>query len=136
MINIKKIDDKLIKEIEERNNTIKEQKNKIKRLEKEKYFWMKRAEEGGCCDFTDKSLCGASSNSLLYYACGKDKEPEDGPWDMEDWGRCERTIATIPFLDWLDRLMDLPEYKNWKEYEAKVYVAVGLRRKEILKENA
>ena len=110
-------------------------KGQVKNQQKEIEFWISRAAESGTCVFTEKGFCGVSSNALVLYACGKDKKPRDHPLDASDWGRCERTIAVIPSKTWLVRLFDLPDHKEWKEYEAKIVFAVTQRLMELNKEN-
>jgi hypothetical protein len=109
-------------------------KDLAKQQQKELEFWMNRADEGGGIDFTDGGFCGLSSNALVLYACGKDKKPKEYPRDLGDWGRCERTIMTIPSKKWLVRLFNLSEHKEWKEFEAKIIAAVTQRIMELNKE--
>lgn len=104
-------------------------------MQKEIAFWISRAAESGSCIFTEAGLCGVSSNALVLYACGKDKNPQEYPRDDSDWGRCERTIMTIPFKSWLDRLFDLPTHKDWKKFESKIIIAVTMRMLELNRAN-
>ena len=99
----------------------------IERLKEEMEFWMKRADEGGCIHFSDDGLCGASANAMLYYACGRDEKPSEYPRDESDWGRCQRTIHTIPFIDWLERIMKLSEMEYWKQFEKEIVIETSDR---------
>ena len=121
-----------IKQLLNENGELKKQNDDMK---KEIAFWISRAAESGSCIFTEAGLCGTSSNALMLYVCGKDKKPQDYPRDMDDWGRCERTIKTIPFKSWVDRLFDLPNEKGWKEYEAKIIIAATQRALDLNKQN-
>jgi hypothetical protein len=108
----------------------------VRKLEREADLWMKRAQEGGCLDFAHDTLCGSSSNALLLFAIGRDKETakEDYPRDEDDWGRCERTIKTIPSKEWLVRVFELTQLNGWKEFEGKLVVATTARMLELIKE--
>jgi len=98
---------------------------KIFELEREIEFWIKRAEEGG--SLLSGGYCGASSNAMCRFMTGRDKEPYTHPYDDSDWGRCQRTIHTIPFIDWLEKVYELPKYKGWKPYEDRLIIAVTTR---------
>ena len=119
-----------LKKIVKENGQLTEE---TKRMKTEIDFWKSRAAESGTCIFTEEGLCGLSSNALVLFACGKDKKPQEYPRDDGDWGRCERTIMTIPFKSWLDRLFDLPEHKDWKKFESKIIIAVTRRMLELNK---
>jgi len=106
---------------------------KVRKLEKEIDLWMNRAQEGGCLDFAHDTLCGASSNALLKFAKGIDKEPIDYPLDEDDWGRCERTIKTIPHREWLVRIFELTKADGWKEFEGKLVISTTERMLELMK---
>jgi len=95
---------------------------KKEELEREVEFWIKRAGEGGSLSFD--GYCGASSNAMCRFMTGRDEKPSDYPYDDSDWGRCERTIGTIPFINWLEKLFELPKYEGWKPYEDRIIIAV------------
>jgi hypothetical protein len=121
-----------VKKLTTENNII---RMHIETLKKEMDFWISRAAEGGGMDFSNGGLCGISSNALIRFASGKDNsmDPEEYPRDEADWGRCERTIQTIPFKDWLVKLFYISDYNGWKEWEGKIIIAVTSRMLELRK---
>ena len=98
---------------------------KIFELELEVEFWIKRAGEGG--SLMSGGYCGASSNAMCRFMTGRDKKPSTYPYDDSDWERCERTIGTIPFINWLEKLYELPKHNGWEPYENRLTNAITKR---------
>lgn len=127
-----------LKEAEEQVKQLTDHNNKLKmelmKKEKEMDFWITRADEGGGIDFTDGGICGISSNALVLFASNRKKpEADQYPRDLDDWRRCERTIKSIPYKEWLVRLFDLSSYPGWMEWDEKLILAITSRMMELRK---
>ena len=122
-----------IQKLTEENNAL---KTKIDQKEKEIEFWIKRADEGGVIHFGGggNDLCGVSSTALVLFASNRRKPTaEEYPRDEDDWGRCERTIRSIPHKEWLARLFTLTEFPGWKKWEDKIIIATSQRMIDVMK---
>ena len=85
---------------------------RIKELEAERDYLLRRSMEAGRCGFDADRDVGRSSNALVYYAFGAPEPTEDSyPVDASDLAACYRARNNAPQHLWPKMNALLPKYE-------------------------